>query len=199
MKASRSAISSGEIGLVEVGGIVLCGATAIFAMSARRMASSRVAGLPQRDRRRGLGAEQAGGRVAVPALDEVGLVVLRDRSARQEDVGQQARRRTMSHRGEVRAEIAAGGVAAPMTRGARASEHRRAAGRIAREVEGRRVALHRLGALPRISSSTARASARIAGSLCSTRSCFCQKPRLHGWDRPRTAPRPAAARAPGRR
>ena len=84
------------------------------------------------------------------ALDDVGLVVLGDRPARQEDVGQQAHRRPMPHRGEVRAEIAAGGIAEPMTRGARAGEHLRATRRIAREVERGRVAAHRVGALPRI-------------------------------------------------
>ena len=156
-----------------------------------------IAALPQRDRRRRLGAEEAGGRVAVPALDDVGLVVLGDRPAREQDVGQQAHRRTMPHRGEVRTEIAAGGVAEPMTRRARAGEHRarRGPGR----PRGR--ARPRSGARCRHASADPPRAPR-APPRGSTDPCGAPDPasaRSRGSTAapsPRTGRRPAAARAP---
>ena len=100
---------------------MLCGYKAIFRISARRMRRTCRSPPCRSVIVVGVSAPRTPAAMPVPARSTTyRLVVLGNRSAREQDVGQQAHRRTMPHRGEVRTEIAAGGVAEPMTRGARA-------------------------------------------------------------------------------
>ena len=129
--------------------------------------------------------------VPSPTLDDPRLVALRDRAARLENIGEQRRQRPMTHRRQIGTEILAARLVEAMTGGADASEHLASARGVTLQIERGGIAGDDGGALVGTLLEQRRASARMAGSSCITRSRFSQNPSVQAG----TAPLAMAATA----